>query len=68
MKLKYPTNLRTVEVYDSFKPNRLLEVRFELSEKPEYVKTFRSAYASTYELLEKVVWKDTKRELVRGLV
>lgn len=54
--------IRTLEVYDSFDSKRLLNVRFEYSEKPEFVRTFRSSYASLWELIERVQYKTFKRE------
>ena len=58
--------MRTIEIYDTFKPNKLLEVRFEVSEKPDYVRTFRLSYASLYELTERLQWKNINREEDRG--
>lgn len=38
--------MRTLEIYDTFRPKRLLEVKFELSNNPELIRTFRSSYYS----------------------
>lgn len=54
--------MRTINTYDSFDPRRLLEVRFELSDKPEYIVSFRSSYASLYEFMQRVHYKKVSRE------
>lgn len=54
--------IRVLEIYDSFKPDRLLDVKFEYATTPKFVRSFRSSYASLYELLERVQYNDAKRE------
>jgi hypothetical protein len=55
-------SIKTIDVFDSFHPERLLDVRFEYAERPEYIRSFRSSYASRYELMERVMWRDVRRE------
>lgn len=54
--------MKTINIYDSFEPKRLLEVKFELSETPSYEVSFRSSYASLYELNQRVQYKRISRE------
>lgn len=54
--------IKTFEIYDTFHPDRLLDVRFEMSETPSFQRSFRSSYASIWELVEGCQGNHLKRE------